>query len=119
MFFTITINDHILQATLSNTEAAKELIKLLPLTIKMNDLNDNEKYGNLPLEIPTSDYYPNIISEGDIMLYGTKTLVIFYKTFPTTYQYTLLGKINKPSQLKKIMGSGPVTIKLSRPMSEK
>ena len=60
----------------------------------MNELNGNEKYIYLDSTLPTNPINPNHINSGDVMLYGNNCLVIFYKSFDTTYSYTKIGHID-------------------------
>lgn len=80
------------------------------MTIHMTELNGNEKYYYLPNSIPTNSSNPGTIKNGDLMLYGSKTLVVFYKTFSTAYNYTKLGAIDDVTGLALALGSGNVTV---------
>ena len=81
-------------ATLYNNAAASAFKSLLPMTVNMIELNANEKYVDLSGNLPTNASNPGTIQAGDLMLYGSSTLVLFYKTFSTSYNYTRLGKID-------------------------
>ncbi|MPN62234.1 hypothetical protein SDC9_209981 [bioreactor metagenome] len=83
---------------------------MLPLTINMIELNGNEKYFDLPKSLPTNSSNPGTIKNGDLMLYGSKTLVLFYKTFSTPYNYTRLGSVNDTTSLASALGGGNVTV---------
>lgn len=107
---TITINGKEFTATLEDTQAAKELTEMLPLTISMQEMNGNEKYGDLPTALTQETYSPGEINAGDILLWGADTLVIFYESFPTSYSYTAIGHIDNPSGIAQAAGSGSAEI---------
>lgn len=106
----ITINSQIFTATLSENETAKAFVKILPMTINMTELNGNEKYYDLPNSLPTNSSNPQTIKNGDFMLYGSRTLVLFYKTFSTSYRYTKLGTIDDITTFASALGSGNITV---------
>lgn len=97
----LDINGTIYEAILEDNATTSALLAMLPLEISMTDLNDNEKYANLNKPLPKNEYHPGKINTGDIMLYGSDTLVIFYDTFDTNYAYTRIGKITDVSSLKE------------------
>ncbi len=106
----IIIGDNHFTAILESNTAANEFKKMLPLTISMRDLNSNEKFFDLSKNLPANASNPGTINSGDIMLWGSNTLVLFYKTFNTSYSYTRLGKIENPGGLAQALGSGNVTV---------
>ena len=97
-------------ATFSDNETAAAFKEKLPMTINMTELNGNEKYFDLSDTLPTDASNPGTIQTGDLMLYGSRTLVIFYKIFSTSYKYTRLGNIDDPSGLAAALGSGNATV---------
>jgi hypothetical protein len=106
----ITIGSSAFTATLSDNATATAFRGMLPMTIKMSELNGNEKYFDLPVNLPTNASQRKTIQGGDLMIYGSNTLVLFYKTFATSYSYTRLGRINDTKGLAAAVGSGSVTI---------
>jgi hypothetical protein len=105
----IIIGSKTFTATLEKNPTVSKLKTLLPLTLEMTELNGNEKYYHLSTRLPTDEISPGKIQNGDIMLYGDNSLVLFYKSFKTSYRYTRLGRINDPSGLAAAVGSGAVT----------
>lgn len=110
----MTIGEHRFAITPANTEAAREFAGMLPLTIDMPDLNNNEKYAELSKSLPTNASRPGTIRNGDLMLYGSQTLVLFYLTFSSSYSYTRLGQVDDPAELAQALGTGSVRITFSK-----
>lgn len=96
-------------ATLADNATAKAFADRLPLTLAMADLNRNEQHADLAAELPTDASNPGTIQRGDLMLYGSRTVVLFYDSFATPYRYTRLGRVDDPSDLAAAVGGGPVT----------
>lgn len=107
----ITIGSAVFTATLNNNATAKAFKARLPMTINMTELNGNEKYFDLLNALPANASNPGTIQTGDLMLYGSNTLVLFYKNFSTSYNYTRLARIDNPSGLANVLGSGNITVK--------
>jgi hypothetical protein len=80
----------------------------------MSELNGNEKYAGLPKALPADASRPGTIRNGDLMLYGTDTLVIFYSTFQSSYSYTRLGQVDGPSDLPQALGRRGVRVVFSK-----
>jgi len=106
----VIINNKEYQVNLENNETVNSLIKLLPMELNMKELNGNEKYYYLDSSLPTNSYSPKRINKGDIMLYGDNCLVIFYKTFDTSYSYTKIGHIDNLDDL----GNSNILVKFDK-----
>ncbi len=106
----ITVGTSTFSATLQSNATARAFKERLPLTLRMNELNNNEKYIDLPVGLPANASNPGSIQNGDLMLYGSNTLVLFYKSFPTSYRYTKIGSIADPTGLEKALGTGSVEV---------
>ena len=74
-------------------------MKKIPKEFTMNELNGNEKYVYLDDDLPTNKINPKHINKGDVMLYQNNCLVIFYKSFDTSYSYTKIGYIENLNDL--------------------
>ena len=109
----IQIGNAIFQVSLANNETAAAFRTLLPMTITMNELNGNEKYYNLSSELPTDAYRPGTIRAGDLLLYGSNCVVLFYETFSSPYSYTRIGRVDDPTGLAEAVGSVRVSVTFS------
>ena len=110
----IEVNGHTLLADFENNssaEALKEKLKNGSIEIEMSDYGSFEKVGDLPFSLPRND--ENITTEaGDVILYQGNKLTIYYDT--NSWSFTRIAKIrNANTDLKKILGSGDVTVRLS------
>jgi hypothetical protein len=106
----LKINNRVFEAELINNPTSKNIIKLLPLTLDMKDLNNNEKYYYLDEKLPVNIEVIENINAGDIMVYGDNCLVLFYKTFKTTYKYTRIGRIINIDKLLEVVGSETIKV---------
>jgi hypothetical protein len=106
----IAIGTNAFTATLYHNPTVAAFKTRLPMTINMRGLNANEKYFDLPNNLPVNASNPGTIQSGDLMLYGSNTLVLFYQSFSTSYSYTRLGRIDDASGLTTALGSGNVTV---------
>ena len=101
------INEQEYTINLEDNETVTSLLNKLPLEVQMTELNGNEKYVYLDYDLPTDSSSQKRIYAGDVMLYGNNCLVIFYKSFNTSYSYTKIGHIDKLPNL----GSGSINVK--------
>jgi hypothetical protein len=106
----IKIGKHTFTATLYDNAIVTAFKSLLPMTVNMIELNQNEKYVGLSRDLPLNASNPGTIQTGDLMLYGSNTLVLFYKTFSTSYSYTKIGRIEDVRKLTDALGSGNITV---------
>lgn len=81
----IIVGNETFTAILEDNDTAKALVKQLPLTVDMSELNGNEKYNYLPNNL----------------------------CLDTSYSYVKLGHIDDTTGLAKAAGSGSVKVTFS------
>ncbi|MCY0853465.1 cyclophilin-like fold protein [Cupriavidus sp. D39] len=106
----MTVGERRFAITLADNAAARAFV---PLTLDMSELNGNEKHASLPKALPANASRPGTIRNGDLMLYGTQTLVVFYLTFDSSYAYTL-GRVDDPAGLAQALGRRDARVVFSK-----
>jgi hypothetical protein len=109
----MTVGERRFAITLADTDAARAFAAMLPMTLDMPDLNGNEKHVELPKALPANASRPGTIRNGDLMLYGARTLVLFYLSFDSPYAYTRLGRLDDAAGLARALGRGTARIAFS------
>ncbi len=106
----IRVNGKVFSAKMYQTKTTEVFMQKLPLSITMNELNGNEKYYYFSENFPTESQKVSQIHAGDLKLYGSSCLVLFYKSFSTLYSYTSLGYVENPEDLAEALGTGSVHV---------
>lgn len=99
--FDLTLYDN------ATTQAWKEQ---LPTTITMDEMHGNEKFHYLEQSLPTQSEMVRTIESGDVMLFGSDCLVLFYESFATSYSYTRLGKIADTKAFREAINQGSLEV---------
>ena len=111
----LKVNNNTMKVKLADNAATKALVERLKegaITYNAHDYGGFEKVGALGFSLPSNDTY--ITTEpGDIMLYTSNQLCIFFDS--NSWEYTPIGKIEgmTKQQLKDAFGTGEVSITLS------
>lgn len=111
---TLSVGSKSYQAILYDNAASKELMERLPMEFEMKELHGNEKYYYLTEPLPADTESVGTIRTGDIMLFGSDCLVLFYEDFKTTYNYTLIGRLENIGGLSDALGTGSVRVTFER-----
>ena len=109
----LRINGDEFQVKLEQNQTAEKLRMILPKKFRMHDLHQNEKYYDLPQNLPTNATRVEKIEAGDVMLYGDDTLVIFYQSFDTNFSYTRIGRIVEKQNLAERFGVDDIAVERS------
>ena len=110
----MTVGERRFAITLGDNEAAREFAAMLPLTLEMEEINGNGKHGELPKPLSTDASRPGTIHNGDLLLWGARTAVVFYQTFASPYSYTRLGRVEDPAGLARALGGHDVRVVFSK-----
>lgn len=96
--------------TLYDNETVDALKERLPMTLNMEELNGNEKFYYLDEGLPTNAENVGSIRTGDIMLFGSDCLVLFFEDFNTSYSYTRIGHVEDAGSFTNALKSGTVEV---------
>jgi hypothetical protein len=110
----MTVGKRRFAITLADTDAARAFATMLPLTLDMEELNGNEKKKELPNPLPTDASRPGTIRNGDLLLWGSRTVVVFYLTFDSSYSYTRIGRVDDAAGLAQALGPRDVRVTFSK-----
>lgn len=106
----IEVNGQTFSATLADNDTARAFAARLPMTLDMRELNGNEKYFYLDEPLPAAAQRVGQIRAGDLMLFSSDCVVLFYENFATSYTYTPIGRIDDPAGLADALGSGSAEV---------
>ena len=101
MIIDVIIKNKVYKAELEDNSTSSSFIDMLPMTLKFESM-EHEKYYYMNKSLPTNTHSPKHIKKGDIMLFGTDCLVLFYESFSTIYSYSRIGKIIDTTGLEEI-----------------
>ena len=95
-----------------SVEALKNLCAETPLVIQMSMYGGFEQVGPVGTRLPSSDVQIRT-SAGDIVLYSSSQIVVFYGS--NSWAYTRLGHITDrdPAGMAALLGNGDVKITIS------
>ena len=106
------IDNQTIDVVWENNDSVTELLTHAKngLTIKMNQYGNFEQVGPIGKEITSNDKKITT-TPGDIMLYNSNQIVIFYGS--NTWNYTKLGHINlNETKLNELLNKSSVTLYL-------
>lgn len=109
------INEKEIAVTWENNASVEALIGLAeenPITVQMSMYGGFEQVGSLGSRLPSNDVQTTT-SAGDIVLYASSQIVIFYGS--NSWAYTRLGKAadQTAAQMADLLGNGNVTVTIS------
>ena len=107
----ININSEKYVINVENEALMEEIYNALPEIFTMNELNGNEKYYYLNSTMKNANSEAvGQVQKGDVMLFGSDCLVIFYDSFETEFRYTKIGHIDNLGDI----GSSNVEVSITK-----
>ena len=106
----LEIDENVLDVSWNNNASVTALNEIKPLTINMNLYGGFEQVGSIGQSI-VSDNKEITTKPGDIVLYSSNQIVVFFGT--NTWSYTKLGHINlSDNELNTLLNKSNVTLKI-------
>ena len=108
----VSVGGKSFSAKVEDSETGRAFVAKLPLTLSMTELNGNEKYC-YGVSLPTASRYYSTIEAGDLMLYGSNCVVLFYGA-AGGYSYTRIGRLTSTAGLVSAVGNGSASVTFDR-----
>lgn len=106
----LEIDENVLDVSWNNNASITALNEMKPLTINMHLYGGFEQVGSIGKSI-VSDDKEITTKPGDIVLYSSNQIVVFFGT--NTWSYAKLGHINlSDSELNTLLNKSNVTLKI-------
>ena len=106
----LEIDENVLDVSWNNNASVTALNEIKPLTINMHLYGGFEQVGSIGQSI-VSDDKEITTKPGDIVLYSSNQIVVFFGT--NTWSYTKLGHISlSDSELNTLLNKSNVTLKI-------
>lgn len=106
----LEIDENVLDVSWNNNASITALNEMKPLTVNMHLYGGFEQVGSIGKSI-VSDDKEITTKSGDIVLYSSNQIVVFFGT--NTWSYTKLGHINlNDSELNTLLNKSNVTLKI-------
>ena len=110
----LKVADRTITATLIDSEAARDFVSLLPLTLTMNDLFRREKFGHLPRAISTRGKRTHTYAVGEIAYWAPgPDVAVYYRDDGEEIPnpgIIVIGRIDSGVEVLDVPGSLRVTI---------
>ena len=112
-YMKLFINDKEIPVTWESNDSVKEIMENVAnneIVVEMSMYSDNEQVGSLGKKYTSNDKQ-TVTHNGDIVLYNSSNIVVFYGS--NSWSYTRLGKMDLEEQeVTELLSNGNVTIRL-------
>lgn len=110
MVLQITVGQHVFIADLADTEGARALGDMLPMTLGMSDWDGVAKRFELPSVLPETAEKFSSIQQGQLFLDVSSGLCLFYQDSDQSGSYTLIATVREPEALSQAMVGDTVEV---------
>lgn len=110
----ITVGNDSATANIFDNPAARDFLRLMPMTFTLKDYNSTEKVSDLPQKLSTKQAPEGMTpARGDITYYAPwGNLAIFYKDFTYSRGLIILGKVESNSKILEQEGPFKATFEI-------
>ncbi len=109
----VTVNGRPFAAVLYESDTTQEWVRQFPMALSMEEWNGNGFYAVAPSPLPQDGRIPSRIRPGDLMLYGSSRIALFYEGLCAGDFYTPLGYLLHTEGLADALGEKAALVTFS------